>query len=66
VDISSKFIGDGFCIVSLTEGNSRGMVEDWVPARIVRLSVDRRVRADLATFGSKLKECKKTENRKNQ
>jgi hypothetical protein len=24
------------------------------------------VRADLATFGSKLKECKKTENRKNQ
>jgi hypothetical protein len=42
VDISSKFIGDGFCIVSLTEGNNRGIVEDWVPARIVRLSVDRR------------------------
>jgi hypothetical protein len=42
VDISSKFIGDGFCIVSLTEGNNRGVVEDWVPERVVRLSVDRR------------------------
>jgi hypothetical protein len=42
VDISSKFIGDGFCIVSLTEGNKCGMVEDWVPGRIVRLSADRR------------------------
>lgn len=28
--------------MSLTEGNNRGIVEDWVPARIVRLSVDRR------------------------
>jgi hypothetical protein len=42
VDISSRFIGDGFCILSLTEGINRKVVEDWVPGRAVRLSVDRR------------------------
>ena len=40
--ISSKFIMDGFCIVFLTEGKNRGVVEDWVLGRIVRLCVDRR------------------------
>jgi hypothetical protein len=42
VDISSRFIGDEFCIVSLTEGINHKVVEDWVPGRVVRLSVDRR------------------------
>jgi hypothetical protein len=42
VDISSRFIGDEYCIVSLTGGINRKVVEDWVPGRVVRLSVDRR------------------------
>jgi len=42
VDISSRFIGDGYCILSLTVGINRKVVEDWVPGRVVRLSVDRR------------------------
>ena len=42
MDISSRFIGDGYCIVSLTGGINRKVVEDWVPGRVVRLSVNRR------------------------